>query len=261
MIPTWSRACRQWVVLLLLLLAAGARTASAAPYDRSAEIEQYLGLVVSESVQSRRQAAADLAWVGLSDRRLFEPLAARLRQWRQAGAPAGDNEEMLSYVGALGGSGLAEYRGLLQELAAGQPQPVADAATAALEELDYSTRWNTIISDDAHVSAQVPFPIALYLNMIQSGDPALVQRGAERVQAERLENEFVLRALETVLDAEYLHREQEEWVQALVAVCDAIAYAGGPAYRTVLERVARHAASRELRKSAARSMRDWPRVR
>lgn len=258
MVSVLARVCRG---LWLCLLVAGAGGAAAAPYDRAAEITQYLGLVQSDSVQSRRQAAADLAWVGLSDRRLFEPLADRLRRWQLAGSPAADTEEMLAYVAALGGSGLAEYRAVLQGLAAGKQAAVADAATAALAELDHSAAWNAIISDDARVSAQVPFPIALYLNMLESGDPGLVLRGAERVQAERLENEFVLRALERVLEQQYRDRDDEDWVAALGASCDALAYAGGPAYRKVLERVSRHAASKALRKRAAEAMRDWPAVR
>lgn len=240
-------ASRPHCYLILSALYAGCLFAG--PYDRSAEVDLYRGLLQSDKPYIRQQAAEDLSWVGLSDTALFDVLASRIRA--ELASPGGMSaEELFSAIAALGGSGQLEYQPLLQKLADSTRPGLAQAADRALLALDQSSRWNLMISDGSRVSQRVPFSIAMYLNMLAAQEPGLVQRGAQQIKLERLQNENVLNAMAERLQQGLEQEHDEAWLQAYASLCEALAYAGGPAYRKLLQQTAKSAADKELRKAA-----------
>jgi hypothetical protein len=143
------------------------------------DVQRYLR--VFEGDQSlHADAAASLAWMGLSDPRLFDLLERRVLEEYPAGnSDRLQRERVARYMRALGCSGQPKYAGTLSMLL--QEPMYRRYASDALADLERYERWNPLISDRGSFRPEYSDETNRLLNMLRSDELILLRIAAKRI--------------------------------------------------------------------------------
>lgn len=169
-----------------------APAASAATNDE--DVARYIAIFQGPSGgEVHLEAVRDLAWMGMSDPRLFDLLEAKVR----AELGVEDklvHERVAHYIRALGYSGQQKYEPFLRELTLSKVKPYARHSQTALRDLADYSRWNPVISDRSRWRADQTDEMNRIRVMLEADDLGLVRIGAKRVYFGRYD-EAVLNSL------------------------------------------------------------------
>ena len=159
---------------LLLSLLAALPVAAATPEE---DVQRYIAIFEGGADSDR--AVDDLAWMGISDTRLYDVVERRLladshglsMRQRQ------ERNHVARLIKAMGFSGQPRYEAVLTSLAADYRHPVE----RALLNLKLYQRWNPIISSRANWDPALSDDVNRVRNMLGSDDLDLQALGAKRV--------------------------------------------------------------------------------
>ena len=203
-------------------------------------------------------AVRTLAWMGVSDARVFDVVERLLRA--DAGAAAGNRTEqdrVAHYVRALGFSGNPKYMPTLQGYAG--DRTYGRAAANALRDFPQYERWNPIISNRAGFDPKLSDDVNRVMNMLAADDLQLKGLGARRIYHAPHHEEVLLERLAQEAKANYTKSGDPESSDAIAWMLKALGSARNPKYVALLEEAARGASDRRIRNGAAAGLKYYSR--
>lgn len=249
-----NTAFRYLAIAAFSLAAAVAQAAS----SQKELVDRYVKLFSTEPAHIQQDAAQDLAWLGLSDPRLFDIIEKHMLERYMDVDKVGANYASWMAKG-LGYSGNDKYRASLEKVAteAGHKN-TRKHATTALELLAQHKRWNPIIAGNGQPVSGLSIEHTGYLNMLKSGDRELQRIAAKRVYHERIRNSQIMSVLfEETQKGVANPGDGKEDVDAVAHMLKALAATSDPAYKPLVEDAAANSPDKNLRKWAARYLKSY----
>jgi hypothetical protein len=197
------------------------------------DVQRYVALYKGDK-NLHNAASESLAWMGLSDPRLFDVIEQQLLADHAAARNDRHEQRRVAlYVRALGFSGQSKYVPTLTRF---QSDPAYQRfAKDALEDIPDYQRWNPVISDRSRFDPKQSDAVNRVLNMLRSDDMQLKRLGAKRIYFEN-HDEVLLDALAQELKAGYPKVEHAN-EDALSWMVKALGRASGQKYRALFEEV------------------------
>ena len=215
------------------------------------DVQRYIAVFQGADAEQHNRAVEDLAWMGLSDPRLFDLLERKILDEAQAArAIRAEKDRVARYIRALGFSGQAKYVPTLTRL---QDDRVYQRyAVQALQERPHYERWNPVISSRATFDPARSDDANRVMNMLRADDLLLVRIGAKR--AYFAPDDAILDEVARVLETRF--RQPAEGPEQLDAVAWlAKALSKTSRYDGLLEQAMGEAPDRKVRNAAASALR------
>ena len=167
------------MIALLLAVATGAQADQA---DLDAEMERYAKVFSGKSFSAKKQALDTLAWAGISDPRVYDPIEAELLAGYQIADSNKTKVDQMSWLakGGLGVSGNSKYTATLEKVLAGTPsKKLRKHVTTGIERIPKYAIWNPIISANLEQAASGRLGQSRTMNLLASDIPELFRAGAK----------------------------------------------------------------------------------
>ena len=211
-------------------------SAFATAASKEDDVNRYVQIFDGDS-SLHTAAVESLAWTGISDVRVFDPLERRiLNEAQQAASDGRKKDQIAYYLRALGFSGQPKYASTLAKFAS--DGPYERYAKTALLNLALYQNWNPVISNRASFDPKYSDDVNRILNMLRSTDFQLKMIGAKRVFYSN-KDEVLLEMLAEQIRTTYTMNDP--------AINDPIAWlvkalgsAKQPKYQSLLQEVALH---------------------
>jgi hypothetical protein len=168
---------RSILALLLSLVLSGLAAAATLEEDVQRLVEIFRG-----DPSQHVQAVRSLAWMGISDPRVYDVIVQRLKVDADASRDDRDTRERVAhYLRAFGFSGNDKYLPILNSLQ--NDAEYSGHARKALQELPVYKRWNPVISNRAtFFDLSFSDDVNRVMNMLAADDILLKGVGARRVR-------------------------------------------------------------------------------
>lgn len=230
-----------WLVLPLFALAASV----------DEDVERYIAIFRGNPM-FHASAAESLAWMGLSDTRLYDLIEERLRtDYPVPREIKTERARIAWYIRALGFSGQEKYAPTLQTFL--QDRDYVGYARHALKDLADYRNWNPVIANRSSFDPKLSDQANRIINMLRASDFRLKEVGAKRVYFERPGEPAVLDTLANELLSAYpgadaSNNDEIAWmVKALGATRN-------EKYRPVVQEVADKAMDAKIARHARSSL-------
>ncbi|MBV8636164.1 MAG: hypothetical protein JO002_16845 [Burkholderiaceae bacterium] len=233
-------------LLVLLLVASLSQLASAATAEE--DVAHYVE-ALNGPKPVRIKALDDLAWKGISDPRVFDPIEKAVLAELDPGASGGDRELVQQEIRALSFSGQSKYLDTLQKAAA--DMHYSRYGKTALNELYSYARWNPIISNRATWDPKNSDDDNRLLNMLHSSDLVLKRVAGKRVYFEN-KDPVVLEAVAADIKAEFRNKHSGDEADGLAWLVKGLGSSGDVQYRPLMEEVVAGAPDHEAVSHAKR---------
>ncbi|QNM97403.1 hypothetical protein [Chitinimonas koreensis] len=244
-----------FATLLPARFVASALIAACAVFSTAATVEEdtdrYLKVVQGDVAQHALELQ-DMAWMGLSDPRLFDAIEQRLL----ADHVAADRKEgkdgkldrlrIARYILALGFSGQSKYVPTLQKFRG--DLDYGRFAKDALEDMPVYAKWNPVISNRATFDPKLGDEANRAINMLRSDDMMLKRLGAKRVFFQ-VRDDAVLDVLAQQVEQNYMSTKDEN-EDAVAWLVKALSQARRTGDFTLLRKVQTQAPSGKIRRYA-----------
>jgi hypothetical protein len=245
-------ANKSWIGLIFLLVT---YVPAFAFNSVNEQIDAYLEILATGSIEDQIQMLERLQWSGLSDPRLYDEVERQLLE--KYLSPDLDKYaiNLLAHKArALGYSGDDGYR-----ISLGQVQnetvhrKLSKHAKKALNELGKYWNWNKLIAkSDISVEGKSA-EVTNYMKML-GVDDVFVQRNAARaIYHERQQDSHLLALTAEKLQGMYMQQGLDKQAQDTAAwFCKALGQSGGPKYTALLSNVAASTPYKKIKKYASK---------
>lgn len=236
--------------ILTLALAALFFSCSAAAATMEEDVARYIK-IFSGTTSTHNDAVESLAWMGISDTRLFDLIEKRLLEESEAAKNERYTKDRVArYIRALGFSGQTKYTPTLNKYLS--DRVYERYAKDALKELPDHQAWNPIISNRAVFDPRYSDDVNRVLNMLRADDLLLKKIGSKRVFF-AVQDEVVLDTLASELKANYM-RNEPAYSDAIAWMVKALGSTKNPKYRPLLQDVAAKARDSKVADYAKRAL-------
>lgn len=239
-----------WVVILL----AAIMHFPAQAFDSVDEqIDHYLEVLARGGNDQKIQMLKGLQWSGISDPRLFDPVAEQVESRYLEGNLNKPEIQLIAHqIRALGYSGNDKYNDLLRRVESdAADKRFRKHAKKALIELDQFSLWNMKIRIADAPTEGKSVEIATYMKMLSVDDPAVQRLGARAIYAQRLNDPDLINVAAQQLEDMYNRPGLDKTGQDTAAwLCKAIGQSGNFDHVDLLSRVAAESQYKKVRKHA-----------
>jgi hypothetical protein len=235
------------VSLLTAFFVSGAALAATAEED----VTKYTAIFNGDAAW-HNNAVESLAWMGISDTRLYDVIEQRLL--KEAPIAKGNNDEknrVARYIRALGFSGQDKYFTTISRLVA--DRVYERYAQQALKELPQYKNWNPIISNRATFDPKYSDDVNRVANMLRSNDLQLKKIGAKRVYFAH-KDDVLLDLLSKDMLRIYPIVTDDEDVDTAAWLVKALGSAKDPKYRAAIQEVASKARNTKIQQYAKKAL-------
>jgi len=143
------------------------------------DVQRYIAVFQGSDAAEHNRAVEELAWMGISDPRLFDMLEQKILAENVAAASTrAEKDRVARYVRALGFSGQEKYLPTLRRFA--DDAVYGRYARDALTQRPQYEKWNPIISNRATWDPALSDDDNRILNMLRSDDLLLMRVAAKR---------------------------------------------------------------------------------
>jgi len=223
-----------------------ARALAATPEE---DVQRFVAIFAGPD-EKHQEAVQALAWMGLSDPRIFDPLERRIlsENAEARGLNRADRNRIAHYIRALGFSGNPKY--LPTVLTFRQDNEYDRFSRVAAEELPQYQKWNPIISDRATFDPKYSDDTNRVRNMLLSDDLVLKRLAAKRVFFGTREPELIDRLAAALKENYQRGATDNEITNTLGWLIKGVACTGDPKYIPLLEEVAVNAPNKAVQRHA-----------
>jgi hypothetical protein len=222
------------------------------------EIKHYAKIFSGNSFEAHRGAIGDLAWLGISDARVYDPLEKKVLE-KYMDDDKHTVEAVSWYVKGLALSGKNKYRATMEKvLAESNSKKIKKHTTKALDRLENYINWTPIISAGLKGAPAGQLGIKRAHNMLKSSILELQRTGAKRIFYEyNTEQELLEVAKDTLLASYKSSNTDKLWIDTMAWHCKALGSSGDEKYRAILEDVLANASNSKLKKYAKKSLKSF----
>ena len=197
----------------------------------------------------RVKAIDELAWKGISDQRVFDPIEQLVLADLNSGSSGGDRNAIEQELRGLSYSGQSKYLPTLQKAEA--DMRYSRYAKIALGELPGYARWNPIISDRSTWDPRNSDDDNRLLNMLHSNDLVLKRIAGKRVYFEK-KDQVVLDAMAADIKANFHNKHSGDEADGLAWMIKGLGSAQQVQYRPLFVQVAEESPDHEAVSHAKR---------
>jgi hypothetical protein len=192
-----------------------------------------------------------LAWKGISDPRVFDPLERRVLERAETGlTDRYVKKEVALYMRALGYSGQSKYIPTLERYRS--EVAYEGYVRDALADLSRYQRWNPIISNRANFDSRYSDEVNRIRNMLRADDFDLKRIGAKRVYYQN-KDDVLLEVLAEQIRATYMSNDERNG-DSIAWMVKALGSARQEKYRPLIEEVAANAPDNTIVRHARKAM-------
>ncbi|TCS36247.1 hypothetical protein EDC30_10764 [Paucimonas lemoignei] len=221
---------RKFLVMLLATIVLMPATAATLDED----VARYIQIFNSDT-HAHQEAVESLAWMGLSDTRLFDVIERRVKDEADRFRNNKDEKNRVArYIRALGFSGQSKYEPTIRQYLA--DRTYERYAKTALEDMDDYRKWNPIISNRASFDPRYSDDVNRVMNMLKSDDPLLKRVAAKRIYFAH-QDDVLLELLAKDLKAAY-PKADTTYSDATSWMVKALGNAKNPKYRPLIQEIA-----------------------
>jgi hypothetical protein len=207
--------------------------------------------VFSGDKSRHSDAVESLAWMGISDARVFDVIERRLLGDAQQGRDdRNEKNRVAHYIRALGFSGQPKYAPTINKFLS--DKLFERYAKTALLDLPQYQKWNSVISNRASFDPKYSDEINRVMIMLRSDDFQLKKIGAKRIYFKNTD-EVLLDALANEIRTNYTKNDRE-LSDAIAWMVKALGNVKQPKYRPLLEEVAAKATDSKVMDYAKRAL-------
>jgi hypothetical protein len=219
--------------ILILLLSAILFSGPVAAATAEEDVARYVQIFNGDT-SAHQEAVESLAWMGISDPRVFDVIERRLLNEAQIYRnDRNEKNRVARYIRALGFSGQSKYISTIKQYLS--DRVYERYANTALEDLSNYQKWNPIISNRATFDLQYSDDVNRILNMLRSDDPWLKRVAAKRIYFAN-QDEVLLDMLAKELKAAYV-QNNSTYTDVTAWMVKALGNAKHPKYRPLIEEV------------------------
>lgn len=225
------------------------------PAALESEIKSYSEIFKTGSLSSKKKAINKLEWLGISDARVYDPLAelilAKLTTTEKVVA-----KQFTYYIKALAFSGHEKYKKILQKIESeASHRYLIKHSRKALIRLENHARWNPVIAAGLDKAEVARNDIQRVKNMLASDMPVLQLIGTKKIYRTYSQETKLLDAAEKLLLAGYQHNgKSKRHVDVMAWLCKALGNSGNVKFKATLQEAADNAASKKVRKYAKKNL-------
>jgi len=216
------------------------------------DVQRY-AQVFADGKSVQTELVESLAWMGISDPRLFDLIERRVRdEAEQSRYDRSKKNEIAYLIRALGFSGQTKYAPVLEQFLS---DPVyARYAKNALEDMQNYRKWNPVISNRASFNPKYSDDVNRILNMLRAEDFLLKRIGAKRVYFSN-KDAVLLDTLANEIRASYTRDDADsEVIDAIAWMVKALGAAKQAQYAPLLQEVVAQAKNRKIIKYAEQAL-------
>jgi len=224
--------------------------------ELESEIKSYQKTFKSGSFVSKKRAIGDLEWIGLSDERVYEPLAELIL----ADMMTTDKttvKQLTYYIKGLSFSGNERYGAVLKKVVnEASNRHLIKHSLKALGRIEDHVKWNPVISSALDKAGAGENDRQRVKNMLSSNMTDLQRVGAKRVYYAFEGDPELLGQVKALLLAGYKNTEKDKiHIDLMAWLCKVLGASGDVAYTEVLQEVADNAGQKKVRKHAKKALR------
>ena len=239
---------RSWLVLVFCAFAIHSPLASAV---EPSSPEEYLRVFQSGLKIEKQNAAASLAWAGISSPKLFDLIEKEVLDNYQSASSRNSVAYVAWMIKALSFSGNEKYRATLGKVVTEtKARKLRKYGTYALEQLSLYKKYNPIIAPKAWPEHKHPSLNQRLINMLKSNEYELIRIAAKQINNEYNYQPELLAAVDQAIKAHYKTVNDPLSVDAIAWACRSIAGSRDEQYKAIIEEVSKNALNRKLRKYA-----------
>jgi hypothetical protein len=222
------------------------RAAAATPEE---DVQRFVAIFAGPE-DKHQEAVQALAWMGLSDPRIFDPLEQRVlaESPTARGFNRADRNRIAHYIRALGFSGNPKYLPTILNFR--DDKEYERFSRVAAGELPQYQKWNPIISNRATFDPKYNDDVNRVRNMLLSDDVILKRLAAKRVFFAHREEELIERLADALKSNYRRDPEDAELVNTLGWLIKGVACTNNPKYIPLLDEVAENAPNRAVQRHA-----------
>jgi hypothetical protein len=215
------------------------------------DVQRYIAVFQGNDAAAHNKSVEELAWMGLSDPRLFDMLEQKvLAEAKAAANTRAEKDRVARYMRALGFSGQDKYMPTLLRFQ--DDMIYGRYARDALIQREQYRKWNPIISSRASFDPQLSDDDNRIMNMLHSDDLVLMRLAAKR--AYFAPNDRTLALMADEVRKRYLTSEIDpDRLDAIAWMVKALSKT--IAYDDLLQEVRSNAPDRKVRNTADSALR------
>ncbi|MCF6324773.1 MAG: hypothetical protein L3J89_10720 [Gammaproteobacteria bacterium] len=220
------------------------------------EIKHYQKIFETGSFVSKKRAIGELEWLGISDERVYEPLAelilAEIMTTDRTVA-----KQVTYYIKGLSFSGNKRYHTTLKKVVdEAANRHLIKHSLKAMGRLDNHIQWNPVISGGLDKVATGENDMQRVKNMLSSDIRELQRVGVKRVYYAFGNDAVLLAAVKDFLLAGYKSPDSDKiHIDLMAWLSKALGASGNADFIEVLQEVADNAEHKKVRKHAIKAMR------
>lgn len=233
-------------LLALALIASASQLAAAATAEE--DVAHYV-TAVNGPLSVRIKAIDELAWKGISDPRVFDPIEQRVLAESANGFAGIDPNDIEHDIRALSFSGQAKYMGTLSKVAA--DSRYARTVRTGMTDLPHYQAWNPVISNRATWDPNLSDDDNRLINMLHSNDFVLKRLAGKRMYFEN-KDPAVLEAAAAAIKASFHDKHSGDDADGLAWMIKGLGSAKQMQYRPLFVQIAAEAPDHEAVSHAQR---------
>jgi len=223
--------------------------------DRSDEVNQYIEMLTSGTLNKKIEAAKIVERSGYSDPKLFDLIEQELLgQYLTA-----ENSVQIDYMAwlckALASSGVERYKStLVKVMDTANNKKIQRYAEQSLERFDDYSRRRKIISDNKYAAKGRDPEVARLMNMLASDVMNVKRDAAKIISRNSYSDPELYKLINTELLEGYNKFDDNVSIDTMAWLCQALASSGDANYKNTLNKIADTTEHQKLAKYAAKAL-------
>lgn len=226
--------------------------------DRTAEINNFITMLESDTPKIRTDAAKRITRSGLTDPRLFNIIQEKLLTGYTQNLNNSKHVDEMSWMcKALASSGNIEYLETLTNIKkTSTSAKLKRHAKKSIEQLTVHAEKNRLLADTTNMDPSLSPEINRYITMLKSNDPALKRDAAKAIYRNHFTEEKLFNVINDELLKGYSSTStgNRNHTDALAWMCKALASSGMTKYRATLTEIIEKTTSESLKWHARKSL-------
>jgi hypothetical protein len=216
-----------------------------------ADIEKLTQELLTGKVNVREEALTRLRWAGISDERVFDPIAEKLQSNKKI-----NKKYAKIYIDALTYSGNAKYLQFLEDLSEDKSHKgfIQNMAKKAMLEFDHYKSISQLMNDGKSTSSPEEFWANRYTKGLRVTDRVRMRWAARDLYLSGLNTESYDVA-KTFLSENYKNASDDSYlIDSMAFLCKSLGLSRNTKYKDILIEIANNTPNKKLAKYAERSV-------
>lgn len=226
--------------------------------DRSVEVDKYIKMLESTSLETRIDAAKLITRSGFTDPRLFSIVNENLlNKYNTNGQDRKHIDEMSWMCKALASSGSEDYSSTLEKIIqTATSKKLKKYAKQSLALLSEYAQRNKLLNDTTNIDPNLSSEVNKYINMLKSDSSTLKRDAAKSIYRGKFSEKplFDILSDQLLKDYQAASLKDRNQLDALAWMCKALGSSGMVEYKSTLNQIIENSSNVKLISNARKGL-------